>query len=51
MTIGNEVRLKGAYIVKCESVEKDEEGNVTTIHCTYWTRIRGVVAGSIATGK
>ncbi|MCR9011781.1 glutamine--tRNA ligase/YqeY domain fusion protein [Gabonibacter chumensis] len=35
MTIGNEVRLKGAYIVKCESVEKDEEGNVTTIHCTY----------------
>ena len=35
MTIGNEVRLKGAYIVKCESVEKDAEGNVTTIHCTY----------------
>ena len=35
MTIGNEVRLKGAYIVKCESVEKDEEENVTTIHCTY----------------
>ena len=35
MTIGNEVRLKGAYIVKCESVEKDVEGNVTTIHCTY----------------
>ena len=35
MTLGNEVRLKGAYIVKCESVEKDAEGNVTTIHCTY----------------
>ena len=35
MTIGNEVRLKGAYIVKCESVEKDAEGYVTTIHCTY----------------
>lgn len=35
MTIGNEVRLKGAYIVKCESVEKDAEGHITTIHCTY----------------
>ena len=35
MTLGNEVRLKGAYIVKCESVEKDAEGNITTIHCTY----------------
>lgn len=35
MTIGNEVRLKGAYIVKCESVEKDAEGKITTIHCTY----------------
>ena len=34
-TPGNEVRLKGAYIVKCESVEKDAEGNITTIHCTY----------------
>ena len=35
MTLGNEVRLKGAYIVKWESVEKDAEGNITTIHCTY----------------
>lgn len=35
MTIGNEVRLKGAYIVKCESIEKDAEGRITTIHCTY----------------
>ena len=35
MTLGNEVRLKGAYIVKCQSVEKDAEGNITTIHCTY----------------
>ena len=35
LTLGNEVRLKGAYIVKCESVEKDAEGNITTIHCTY----------------
>ncbi|MDR1415686.1 MAG: glutamine--tRNA ligase/YqeY domain fusion protein [Odoribacteraceae bacterium] len=35
MTIGNEVRLKGAYIVKCERVEKDEQGRVTTIYCTH----------------
>jgi len=32
---GKEVRLKGAYIIKCERVETDENGNVTTIFCTY----------------
>ncbi len=35
LTIGGEVRLKGAYIIKGESVEKDAEGNITTIHCSY----------------
>ncbi|MDR0544238.1 MAG: glutamine--tRNA ligase/YqeY domain fusion protein [Odoribacteraceae bacterium] len=34
MSAGKEVRLKGAYIVKCERVEKDEQGRVTTIFCT-----------------
>jgi len=29
------VRLKHAYIIKCEDVVKDTEGNVTEIHCTY----------------
>ncbi len=29
------VRLKGAYIVKCEGFKKDDTGNVTEIHCTY----------------
>ncbi|HTN47043.1 MAG TPA: glutamine--tRNA ligase/YqeY domain fusion protein [Flavipsychrobacter sp.] len=29
------VRLKGAYIVKCEDFKKDENGNLTEIHCTY----------------
>ncbi|MET1056422.1 MAG: glutamine--tRNA ligase/YqeY domain fusion protein [Pedobacter sp.] len=29
------VRLKNAYIVKCEDFKKDAEGNVTEIHCTY----------------
>ena len=32
---GNEVRLMGAYFVKCVSVDKDEAGNVTAVHCTY----------------
>ncbi len=32
---GNEVRLMGAYFVKCVSFEKDETGRVTEIHCTY----------------
>lgn len=30
-----EVRLKGAYIVKCTRYETDEAGNVTTVYCTY----------------
>lgn len=34
LTPGGEVRLKGAYIIKCESVEKDAKGNITQIHCT-----------------
>ncbi|MDD3794506.1 MAG: glutamine--tRNA ligase/YqeY domain fusion protein [Lachnospiraceae bacterium] len=32
---GNEVRLMGAYFVKCTGFEKDSDGNVTEIHCTY----------------
>lgn len=32
---GNEVRLMSAYFVKCVSYEKDSDGNVTVVHCTY----------------
>ena len=32
---GNEVRLMGAYFVKCTGFEKDADGNITEIHCTY----------------
>lgn len=32
---GNEVRLMGAYFVTCVSVDKDEDGKITAIHCTY----------------
>ncbi|MCB2221516.1 MAG: glutamine--tRNA ligase/YqeY domain fusion protein [Bacteroidetes bacterium] len=32
---GREVRLKGAYIIKCEDFKKDENGNITELYCTY----------------
>ena len=32
---GREVRLKGAYIIKCEDFKKDADGNLTEIYCTY----------------
>lgn len=36
MAPGTEVRLKYAYVVRCDSVVKDDEGNITEIHCTYF---------------
>ena len=38
---GNDVRLMNAYFVTCNSFEKDENGNVTVIHCTYDPASRG----------
>jgi glutaminyl-tRNA synthetase len=35
LTIGKEVRLKNGYIIKGESFEKDKNGNVTEVYCTY----------------
>jgi glutaminyl-tRNA synthetase len=35
LTLGTEVRLKNAYIIKGESVVKDADGTITEIHCTY----------------
>ncbi len=35
LTLGTEVRLKNAYIIKGESTIKDADGNITEIHCTY----------------
>lgn len=35
LTLGKEVRLKNAYIIKGESVVKDADGNITEIHATY----------------
>jgi len=45
---GNEVRLMHAYFVKCESFVKDENGNITEIHCTYDPETK---AGSGFTGR
>ena len=38
---GNEVRLMGASFVTCTGIDKDEEGNITAIHCTYDPETRG----------
>mgnify|MGYP004656823485 FL=1 len=38
---GNEVRLKGAYFLTCTSVDKDESGEITCIHCTYDPATKG----------
>lgn len=35
LSIGKEVRLKHAYFITCTHIEKDNNGNITTIHCTY----------------
>lgn len=45
---GNEVRLMNAYFVTCNSFEKDEDGNVTLLHCTYDPETR---SGSGFTGR
>jgi glutaminyl-tRNA synthetase len=45
---GNEVRLMHAYFVKCVSYEKDENGKVTVVHCTYDPETK---AGSGFTGR
>ena len=54
-----EVRLKYTYIVKCVSYQKDAEGNVTEIHCTYdptskpgageWRSVKGTIHWASAT--
>jgi len=38
---GNEVRLMNAYFVTCTGFEKDENGNITEIHCTYDPATKG----------
>ncbi|HDI3201884.1 TPA: glutamine--tRNA ligase [Vibrio cholerae] len=35
LVLGKEVRLRGAYVIKAERIEKNEQGNITTIFCSY----------------
>ena len=46
LTPGQEVRLKNAYIIKCEGCVKDSEGNVTEILCTYDPESRSGMPGA-----
>lgn len=43
---GGEVRLKYGYIIKCENIVKDGNGNITEIHCTYQADTRSGMANS-----
>lgn len=45
---GREVRLRYAYFITCNSVVKDEKGNVTALHCTYDPQTKG---GSAPDGR
>ncbi|MDU8924767.1 glutamine--tRNA ligase [Pasteurellaceae bacterium LIM206] len=35
LVLGKEVRLRHAYVIKAERCEKDSQGNITTVYCTY----------------
>ncbi|OUS01611.1 glutamine--tRNA ligase [Flavobacteriales bacterium 33_180_T64] len=47
LKLGSEVRLKNAYIIKGESVVKDNNGHITEIHCTYSTDTEKKVKGTL----
>ena len=38
---GREVRLRYAYLIKCEGVVKDDRGNILELHCTYDSQTKG----------
>ncbi|TRX72101.1 glutamine--tRNA ligase/YqeY domain fusion protein [Carboxylicivirga sp. M1479] len=46
MDVGREVRLKNAYIVKCEDIKKDENGEISEIYCTYDPDTKSGMEGS-----
>ena len=47
--VGNTVRLRYGYVVKCTSCEKDAAGNVTTVHCEYLPDTKSGTPGSDST--
>ncbi|HPE34477.1 MAG TPA: glutamine--tRNA ligase/YqeY domain fusion protein [Bacteroidales bacterium] len=46
LTPGNEVRLKSAYIIRCESYKTDDKGEITEIYCTYDPESKSGAVGS-----
>src|SRR5437868_4937584 len=48
LTPGAEVRLRYAYIVRCTGVDKDADGNITAVHCTYDPATRSGTPGADA---
>jgi glutaminyl-tRNA synthetase len=40
LTVGGMVRLKGAYVILCEHMVKNEQGNITELHCKYFPETR-----------
>ena len=48
LTPGAEVRLRYGYIIRCIGVDKDADGNVTTVHCTYDPATRSGTPGADA---
>ncbi len=46
LTINGEVRLKYAYIIKCTHVDKDENGEITAIHATYYPETKSGMSES-----
>jgi glutaminyl-tRNA synthetase len=41
LVLGKEVRLRNAYVIKAERVEKDAQGNISTVYCSYDTDTLG----------
>jgi glutaminyl-tRNA synthetase len=48
LTPGAEVRLRYGYIIRCVGADKDADGNVTTVHCTYDPETRSGTPGADA---
>lgn len=46
LSLGEEIRLRGAYIIKCVAVEKDAAGAITAVRCTYDPETRSGLPGS-----
>ena len=48
LSLGKEVRLRYAFVVKCVGIDKDESGKLTAVHCTYDAQTRSGTPGAEA---